>query len=127
MSERELTIVKTAFDKVKEHFNVPVVIKDITTEGNSLILIYNEVDDGVINRNNIIPDVNYSQSFSPYWFNSMKWEQVMEPERKKKHKYLNYGVEKLVPPKLKYNEDTLATLRIAAKLYWVFKHSGLIK
>ena len=51
----------------------------------------------------------------------------MEPERKKKHGYLNYGVEKLVPPTADYNEDTLATLRVAAKLYWVFRHSGLIR
>jgi len=51
----------------------------------------------------------------------------MEPERKKKHKYLNYGVEKLVSPKLNYNEDTMATLRVAAKLYWVFKREGLIQ
>ena len=60
MSYREITIVKTAFDKVKEHFHVPVILKDITSEGKSIILIYNEVKDGVATG------VNYSQSFSPY-------------------------------------------------------------
>lgn len=125
MNDREITIVKIAFNKVKERFHVPVELKDITTEGNSIKLTYIELEDWGPTQG--LPSLTYSQNFSPYWFDSVKWEQVMEPERKKIHKYLNYGVEKLVSPKLKYNEDTMATLRIAAKLYWVFKHSGLIR
>lgn len=121
MGYKELNIVETAFNKVKERFHVPVELKSLTREGKAIVVNYTETD------NPLAAGVRFTQSFSPYWFDSTKWEQVMEPERKKKHGYLNYGVEKLVPPTADYNEDTLATLRVAAKLYWVFRHSGLIR
>ena len=126
MSYREITIVKTAFNKVKERFNVPVILKDITeTTDSSIVISWTELENGPGSPS--IAGLENSFGFPPYWFDSAKWEQVMEPERKKIHKYLNYGVEKLVSPNLKYNEDTMATLRIAAKLYWLFKHRGLIE
>ena len=59
MNYRELNIVKTAFNKVKERFHVPVELKDITTEGKAIVVHYTET-------NPLLAGVRFTQSFSPY-------------------------------------------------------------
>ena len=104
-------IVEKAFNKVKGLFNAKVTCNSIEAIRDDAVRIY---------YNDPIHEQVSAWSFGSYWFNKKEWSETLPTLPSLAE------VEKLVPSILNRDEDTMAVLRIAARLYLLFKSWGLI-
>ena len=114
--ERHERIIRMAFLKLIANFNIKGVrIKEVEYE-NYLVKLYY-----TYHINDL--EVKATVPFGYYWFDTEAWKEVLDnsidPSDKK--------IEEKAPSTLDTDEDTKAMLRVAARLFELFKSQGLIK
>lgn len=107
-------IIEKAFERLQAVFKLPLVLKDAREgkyhDGTMTVEYSYHFKDGRV--------WDYSRGFGSYWFDKEEWDKTEKSYRGG----LNPDVEKLVPSSINVNEQTMAVLRIAARLYIETKH-----
>ena len=110
--EKKLQLVEEAFNRVKNNFKVKVILQYVEKLGENVQIRF-KFNNGF--------EQTTSWSFGGYWFDKKEWLDMYPvlPSLA--------NVEKLVPNNLNKSEETMAVLRVAARLYLLFKDTDLIE